>query len=372
MKKLSLIIALILCITIGGVYATWYYSGETNVADVSEPITINLEDAQTVGSHGAYELIVDKGTAKTFFRIDQLDDNHTAGLVCAGTVKIVFTPSAHASSEIKSGNFDTKIYFTGNFDTLTYETKSIFKTVEAKDATELLMAVANDTRILLTGDEYNLSQVDLSKINNPYIKPGEYCENEIVISSVQNLIIEGKEDCDIQLVTEEAYANVLCFDNCQKIGLINFTAGHKVEKGSCIGGVIRFYNSGNSYIENCRLYGCGTYGVTGEYANNINVYDTEIYECSYGAVSFYVSRDINFNSCIFRDCAEYDIFDFLDCENVNVNNSVIKNNKSSEWFALINSQNSVNIKFNDCIFESNTVHDFSLGDGIEINNCTIK
>lgn len=246
------------------------------------------------------------------------------------------------------------------------------KTVEAKDATELLTAVANDTRILLTGDEYNLSQVDFSKINNPYIKPGEYCEKEIVISSVQNLIIEGKEGCDIELVTEEAYANVLCFDDCKKIGLVNFTAGHKVEKGSCIGGVIRFYNSKSSYIENCRLYGCGTYGVTGEYANNINVYNTEIYECSYGAISFYLSRDIVFDKCIFRDCAEYDIFGFSDCTNINVNNSLIKNNKSSEWFALINSINSDGIKFNECIFDSNTAVNFSIGDGIEINKCTIK
>ncbi len=127
MKKLSLLVALILCVTIGGVYATWYYSGAENVADISEPITVNLEDAQTVGSHGSYTLVKSL-TGETFFRIDQIDDNHTAGIVCKGTMKLVFTPAAHASAEIKGGQFDTWIYFTGNFDTLTYEGKQIFAT----------------------------------------------------------------------------------------------------------------------------------------------------------------------------------------------------------------------------------------------------
>ena len=132
MKKLSLLVALILCVTIGGVYATWYYSGAENVADISEPITINLEDAQTVGSHGSYELLKTVNDA-TFIRIDQVDDNHKAGLVCNSEIKLVFKPNVHASAEIKDGQFDTWIYFSGNFDTLTYGGQSIFKTVAQKD-----------------------------------------------------------------------------------------------------------------------------------------------------------------------------------------------------------------------------------------------
>ena len=132
MKKFSLIIALCLMLTIGGVYATWYYSGAENVADISEPITINLEDAQTVGSHGSYALVKNV-TDATFFRIDQMDSNHKAGLVCNSTIILVFRPNAHASAEIKGGEFDTWIYFSGNFDTLTYDGQSIFKSVAAKD-----------------------------------------------------------------------------------------------------------------------------------------------------------------------------------------------------------------------------------------------
>ena len=158
MKKLSILIALILCITTGGVYATWYYSGAENVADVSEPITINLEDAQTVGSHGSYTLVKEMNGAQTFFRIDQMDSQHTAGLVCAGTIKLVFTPNVHASSEIKNGDFDTWIYFTGNFTTLTYNGQSIFKSVAA-NSVETGIKIDNWTVTSEGKLEYDLTQL---------------------------------------------------------------------------------------------------------------------------------------------------------------------------------------------------------------------
>ena len=102
MKKLSVLIAMILCVTIGGVYATWYYSGADNVADTSEPVTINLEDSQTVGSHGSYTLHKTLN-GETFFRIDQADENHTAKLVCKGELVLGFKPAEHASAAIKGG-----------------------------------------------------------------------------------------------------------------------------------------------------------------------------------------------------------------------------------------------------------------------------
>lgn len=134
MKKLSLLIFLILCVTIGGVYATWYYSGNINVADVSEPITINLEDAANGGAHGTYTLVKNI-TGATFFRIDQADEEHNTELVIPdGTsLKLVFTPNVHAPESVKTGTFDTWVYFSGNIDTLQYEAKDIFNSLTATD-----------------------------------------------------------------------------------------------------------------------------------------------------------------------------------------------------------------------------------------------
>ena len=165
MKKLSLLIAMILCITIGGVYATWFYSGAENVADVSEPVTINLEDAQTVGSHGSYTLLKSLD-GETFFRIDQADENHNAKVVCKGTMKLVFTPAVHASAEIKNGEFDTWVYFSGNFDQLLYNGDEIFvaNTKTNKDTGIKVVWVKNDE----TGNlEYDLTPdiQDLVQLN---------------------------------------------------------------------------------------------------------------------------------------------------------------------------------------------------------------
>ena len=38
MKKLSVLIASLLCVTIGGVYATWYYATSNNVGDKHQHI----------------------------------------------------------------------------------------------------------------------------------------------------------------------------------------------------------------------------------------------------------------------------------------------------------------------------------------------
>ena len=51
MKKLSVLIALVLCVTIGGVYAAWNYSqGTTASVDVSREI--NMAQVVTSGNKG--------------------------------------------------------------------------------------------------------------------------------------------------------------------------------------------------------------------------------------------------------------------------------------------------------------------------------
>ncbi len=52
MKKLGLLIAMILCVTIGGVYATWTYTQNTDVADEAVNINMNLTDVAYSGSYG--------------------------------------------------------------------------------------------------------------------------------------------------------------------------------------------------------------------------------------------------------------------------------------------------------------------------------
>ena len=56
MKKLSILIALILCVTIGGVYATWVYSQSDDVADITGAKAITMTEATFTGTYGTYNV----------------------------------------------------------------------------------------------------------------------------------------------------------------------------------------------------------------------------------------------------------------------------------------------------------------------------
>ena len=64
----------------------------------------------------------------------------------------------------------------------------------------------------------------------------------------------------------------------------------------------------------------------------MTVVNSEIYDCSYGAVALYTCRNVSFDGCTFRDhsSAQEDavgyLFSMESCENVAVKNSVIRNN----------------------------------------------
>lgn len=56
MKKLSIVVALCLCLTVSGVYATWIFTENSDVADQHEHINFGLTDVQYSGSYGEYFL----------------------------------------------------------------------------------------------------------------------------------------------------------------------------------------------------------------------------------------------------------------------------------------------------------------------------
>lgn len=106
LKKLGAIIALILCVTIGGVYASWTYVQTSDVADITKNKSVNLTDANFEGSNGAYTLDI----STLVFQIDQdttAEVDHTAVLKIMGDLVLTFTPGANADGDIKDGKYDT-------------------------------------------------------------------------------------------------------------------------------------------------------------------------------------------------------------------------------------------------------------------------
>lgn len=120
MKKLTALIALGACVTIGGVYATWTYAnGSLDIADVTKEMVIEMDAATITGVNGTYS--VDTNVS---FSIDQAGTNtdgtnfHKAVLNIvtsdsqAPYITIAFTPVENAEQSIKENGVESTYYFT--------------------------------------------------------------------------------------------------------------------------------------------------------------------------------------------------------------------------------------------------------------------
>jgi len=97
-KRLSVLVALALCVTIGGVYATWTYTQSTDVMDESVNISLNLGNVTAIGTYGTYE--VDQ-SGLTLTIEPKAGTTHTTSLNIAGELVIKFTPNAYAPEPVK-------------------------------------------------------------------------------------------------------------------------------------------------------------------------------------------------------------------------------------------------------------------------------
>lgn len=98
MKKLGLLMAMALTVTVGGVYATWTYAKGTDVADETVNMTLNLTDVAYIGSNGTYKI----DTTGLTLKIDpKAGTAHTTALYVDGSIVITFTPNTHAPEDVK-------------------------------------------------------------------------------------------------------------------------------------------------------------------------------------------------------------------------------------------------------------------------------
>ncbi len=116
MKKLSVLVALMLIITVGGVYATWNYAYVTgNVDSVSRPITVKLDDKVMSGEDSS----TDKGTISITSNnvslvIDQDKPSYDAKWVTnGGKITGTFTPDDNATDDVKNNGIPLQFTLSG-------------------------------------------------------------------------------------------------------------------------------------------------------------------------------------------------------------------------------------------------------------------
>ncbi len=129
MKKLSILVALILCVTVGGVYATWLYPGN-DIGQVIQPVTNVMAETDFEGSFGSYHTVSNSLTVK----IDQESDtSFNAVLVYEGELKITFTPHANISDAQTAAALNATVSVTGSdLSAAVYDTKEIWALDESK------------------------------------------------------------------------------------------------------------------------------------------------------------------------------------------------------------------------------------------------
>ena len=154
------------------------------------------------------------------------------------------------------------------------------KEVKVTTADEFLAAIGPDTKILLNAELIDLSTAsDYGKGSSPcYYWSETYDGPQLVITGVNNLTVTA-EDTDCKTHTLSAlprYADVLSFEFCTNLTFSNFTAGHTVEPGYCMGGVIGLKECRKTTFQNCGLYDCGILGIIAHGGEDLLIKDCDI------------------------------------------------------------------------------------------------
>ena len=193
--------------------------------------------------------------------------------------------------------------------------------VKVKTVDEFLAAIAPDTEIILADGEYDLSTArGYGTDSTPYwFWSEEFDGPGLAITGLGNLVIRSEsgdvKKCVISAVPR--YANVLSFRSCRDVTVQGITAGHTVEPGYCMGGVLYYRGCHGVLVENCGLYGCGILGVQAEICSDVTVKHCDIYECSYGGIRMSEVNGAQIENCKFRDLGGSSL-GFYECRDVTV------------------------------------------------------
>ncbi len=95
MKKISILVMLILCVTIGGVYAAWTYSDANLSSSVDTTISHGMASITSV-EVGDLKIV----SNSLLVKVDQADEQYHAGLVVTGQITVSFVPGPGADDDV--------------------------------------------------------------------------------------------------------------------------------------------------------------------------------------------------------------------------------------------------------------------------------
>ena len=129
MKKLSLLIALAMLITIGGVYATWVYVQTDDVADETMNKAVSMSGVTFEGSNGTFAVDV---SGLSIMVDPKPGTTHDTGLSVTGSAVFTFTPATYAPEAVKENAVKATYSIALSNSSWQYENQNIF-TVNSYD-----------------------------------------------------------------------------------------------------------------------------------------------------------------------------------------------------------------------------------------------
>jgi len=169
------------------------------------------------------------------------------------------------------------------------------RVVYVSNMEQMIENIAPDTQILLAPGKYNLSDTLTALYtqegvhfneNHEFVQIYEVYDGlELEVIGVSGLSIASKSGStgDTEIVTDPRHANVLRFENCSDIGMMDLTMGHS-DIGNCAGDVLYFSKCNDIVLSGMDLYGCGVYGIATSECGALTCFDSTIRDCEIGAL----------------------------------------------------------------------------------------
>ena len=168
---------------------------------------------------------------------------------------------------------------------------------------ELLAAIAPNALIVLQEGDYDLSTASNygeENLRGYYRWELVYGGCALTIVGVPGLQLRGQGQ--VRLLAQPRYAEVLTFRECWDLSLEGMTLGHTQEPGPCSAGVLTLQDCDTVTVSGCRLFGCGSMGISANNCNAVAVRSSQIDSCSDGAVTANGCRDLRLEDCKLCDC----------------------------------------------------------------------
>ena len=176
MKKLTVIIALMLVVTIGGVYATWNYA-QGSVAKVDKYLDGSTKITDKVVTTAKGTISVDTSAVEII--IDDANNDHVAELSVTGDIVITFTPNEGADANVATNGIvlqyqmsNTGLTYLGN-PIFTYNTAVV--QLNGGAATKSVTIPATDLGIALYDAGLTLPDVATYEAFKAQLHTGSLC-----------------------------------------------------------------------------------------------------------------------------------------------------------------------------------------------------